>query len=101
MAILNTDDRYFGDFRATPGPRRTPVTYGSAPAGRRLRSVAGASLSLTANRIEADSDGTCLIVHGLPGGPRPCRIPLHGHFNVANVLAALACAVALGADPDA
>jgi UDP-N-acetylmuramoyl-L-alanyl-D-glutamate--2,6-diaminopimelate ligase len=37
-------------------------------------------------------------VHGLAGGPRTCRTALHGAFNVANVLAALTCVVALGAD---
>ena len=104
VAILNTDDRYFGAFRATLATGVRLSTYGLGARAR--RAAAGdpspdASLSLTAERIEAERDGTCLIVHGLPGGPRPCRMPLHGHFNVANVLAALACAVALGADPDA
>ena len=100
VAILNTDDPYFGAFRATLASGVRLGTYGI---GAR-RSATGdpspdASLSLTAERIEAEADGTCLIVHGLPGGARPCHIPLHGHFNVANVLAALGCAVALGADP--
>jgi UDP-N-acetylmuramyl tripeptide synthase len=73
----------------------TLVTYGLAGRG----APSGASLDVQANRIEAETDGTGLVVHGLPGGPAPCRIPLYGRFNVANVLAALACVVALGADP--
>jgi UDP-N-acetylmuramoyl-L-alanyl-D-glutamate--2,6-diaminopimelate ligase len=101
VAILNTDDRYFGAFRATLA---SGVRLGTYALGAHRAIVADpspdASLSLTANRIEARRDGTGLIVHGLPGGPRRCRIPLHGNFNVANVLAALACAVSLGADPD-
>ena len=95
VAILNTDDRYFGDFCRSLGPGVTLVTYGLAGRG----APSGASLDVQANRIEAETDGTGLVVHGLPGGPASCRIPLHGRFNVANVLAALACVVALGADP--
>jgi len=102
VAILNTDDRYFSDFRDSlaGGVRLATYSVDARRSGNGDPSP-DASLSLTAERIEPEADGTCLIVHGLPGGPRPCRIPLHGHFNVANVLAALACAVSLGADPDA
>ena len=95
VAIVNTDDRYFGDFRRSLGPGVTLVTYGLTGRG----APSGASLDVQANRIEAEADGTGLVVLGLPDGPAPCRIPLHGRFNVANVLAALACVVALGADP--
>jgi UDP-N-acetylmuramoyl-L-alanyl-D-glutamate--2,6-diaminopimelate ligase len=100
VAILNTDDPYFGDLRQSLGPGVSLVTYELTDPGLTGRNAAaGAMLGLWVDRIESDADGTCLVVHGLPDGPVPCRIPLHGRFNVANVLAALACVVALGADP--
>ena len=95
IAILNADDRYLEDFRTALAPGVVLGTYGLTARG----ASAGGASSLWAERIEPDAGGTGLIVHGLPDGPVPCRLPLHGRFNVANVLAALACVVALGFDP--
>src|SRR4029450_10655193 len=55
VAVLNTDDRYFGDFRRSLGPGVRLVTYGST--GR--VATAGATLGLGADRLEADGDGAC------------------------------------------
>ena len=95
VAILNTDDRYFGDFRRSLGPGVTLVTYGLT--GRGARPAPPSTCGRTASRPRPT--GPAWSSTGLPDGPVPCRIPLHGRFNVANVLAALACVVALGADP--
>ena len=92
VAILNADDAYAGDFRASLARGVGLATYGlDAPGEAR-------ALRLEAGDIEHDAEGTCFTIHGLAGGPVPCRTRLHGDFNVANVLAAITCAIALGGD---
>ena len=89
VAILNADDHHASGFRRqlAPGVRLTSYGLGARTPG------------LWAGDVVHGFDGTTFTVHGLAGRPLPCRTRLHGDFNVANVLAALAGAVALGADP--
>ena len=70
VAILNTDYRCFGAFRATSRHGRPPEHLRARrPPGRRRRSVAGRVAEPHGRALEADSDGTCLIVHGLARRP--------------------------------
>jgi UDP-N-acetylmuramyl-tripeptide synthetase len=94
VAVLNADDAYAADFRAALGRSVRLGTYGLGGGGRR---AAGAP-RLWAGDVTHEADGTAFTVHGLPPGPLPCRTRLHGDFNVANVLAAIACTVGLGGD---
>jgi UDP-N-acetylmuramoyl-L-alanyl-D-glutamate--2,6-diaminopimelate ligase len=94
VAVLNADDAYAADFRATVA---RGVRLGTYSLGGRAATAAGA-LRLWAGDVAHEADGTAFTVHGLPEGPLPCRTRLHGDFNVANVLAAIACAVGLGGD---
>ncbi len=93
VAIVNADDARAGDFQRGlgPGVRATPYSL-------RARTGTGPSRVWATGVRHADR-GTSFTVHGLAGRSLPCRTRLHGDFNVANVLAALACAVALGGDP--
>jgi UDP-N-acetylmuramoyl-L-alanyl-D-glutamate--2,6-diaminopimelate ligase len=94
VAILNADDPRLGAFLTSLSPDVRVCTYG-------IRAPDGTDPGLPglwADDVAHDAAGTSFKIHGLPDGPLPCRIPLHGRFNVANVLAALAGAVALGAD---
>ena len=95
LAILNGDDPELDAFEACIADDVRVATYG---VGRRPAGAAG-GLRLWAEDIAYDGGGTSFKIHGLPDGPLPCRTALHGAFNVANVLAALACAIALGGDP--
>jgi UDP-N-acetylmuramoyl-L-alanyl-D-glutamate--2,6-diaminopimelate ligase len=93
VAIVNADDAHAGDFRRGPGSGVRVATYSlRARNGREAGHV-------WATRVRHAERGTSFTIHGLAERPLPCRTCLHGDFNVANVLAALACAVALGGDP--
>ena len=94
VAILNGDDRELHAFEMCIADDVGIATYGLG--ARRTRRADG--FALWAEDIAHDSSGTSFKVHGLPDGPVPCRIALHGAFNVANVLAALTCVIALGGD---
>lgn len=129
VAIVNGDDPRRAEFLAGLAPgvramtfglgqpgtspklgldrRPTPATAGNGTA-RHERVVActagatatvAASADLWASDVAHTAGGTTFTVHGLGDRPLPCRTPLYGEFNVANVLAALACAVALGDSP--
>ncbi len=92
VAILNADDAHAGGFRTSLARGVGLATFGLGS-----RREPG-PLRLRAGDVAHDADGTSFTVYGLADGPRPCRTRLHGDFNVANVLAAITCAVALGGE---
>jgi UDP-N-acetylmuramoyl-L-alanyl-D-glutamate--2,6-diaminopimelate ligase len=92
LAVLNADEAHVADFRAALAPGVRLATYG-------LGDGQVGAPRLRAGDITHEAGGTAFVVHGLPGGPLPCRTRLHGDFNVANVLAAIACVVGLGGRP--
>jgi UDP-N-acetylmuramoyl-tripeptide--D-alanyl-D-alanine ligase len=53
-----------------------------------------------AREIEVRADGECRFTWWAHGVSRHARLPLLGAHNVANFLAAAACAVEIGVDPD-
>jgi UDP-N-acetylmuramoyl-L-alanyl-D-glutamate--2,6-diaminopimelate ligase len=95
-------------FAPAEGPApTTSVVNIDDPFGRRLAgdvdcrtfSVSGDPADYRAAGIEFDSSGSrfrCLA----PGGEVEVSLPLPGHFNVENALAAIAAADALGIPPD-
>ncbi len=85
VAVVNVDDPYGARLAAELGERGEPVTTYAlhGEADYRARDVR-IDLSGSRWRVEA------------PDGSYALRSPLRGEFNVANVLAALACARALG-----
>jgi UDP-N-acetylmuramyl-tripeptide synthetase len=93
VAIVNADDARAREFRGGLGPGVRVTTYSLG-----ARNGSGPSRVWATSERHGDH-GTSFTVHGLAGRPLACRTRLHGDFNVANVLAALACAVALGGDP--
>ncbi|HUR35545.1 MAG TPA: UDP-N-acetylmuramyl-tripeptide synthetase [Vicinamibacterales bacterium] len=97
VAILNADDGAVGAFLAVIGADIRIVTYGTTGRVTPARPV---ERHVAASRLSHDRDGTSFLVTGLRRRPLPCRTALHGAFNVSNVLAALACGVALGAEPE-
>jgi UDP-N-acetylmuramoyl-L-alanyl-D-glutamate--2,6-diaminopimelate ligase len=124
-SVLNRDDGSFGLLAAIPAERK--VTYGIGGQGQPLTKPrrysdeleispgAGARLpegkqqfTLTARDIRQSPAGSEFDV-GLAAGPTPgrdlarwsLRTPLCGGFNVYNVLAATAAALALGVDVSA
>lgn len=102
VAIVNGDDARRAEFLTPLAPGVRAMTFGlsrpAAPATR--RSAAGMhGAHVWASDVVHTNSGTAFTVHGLGDRPLPCRTPLHGAFNVANVLAALACVVALGDTP--
>jgi len=62
-------------------------------------SAAGAAADLSAEAVTPRADGVQLTL-SLGGIRRPVHLPLVGRFNVANVLAAVAAALALGRPMD-
>lgn len=91
VAVLNADDPESDAFARCLRPEVTLVTYGLT--ARRVN-ARRAQRHLQAGHISHDLRGTSFTVLGLPDGPTVCRTALYGAFNVSNVLAALACAVA-------
>jgi UDP-N-acetylmuramoyl-L-alanyl-D-glutamate--2,6-diaminopimelate ligase len=87
VAVVNADDRY--GQRLIDELRRqhaAVVTFSAAGAGE---------ADFRATEVEFDAAGArfrCLA----PDGEARVAMPLPGHFNVENALAALACAAALG-----
>lgn len=94
VAVLNCDDAQLAAFERSVSADVRIAMYGLG--GRTSTNTGG--LRLWAEDIAHDSAGTSFKIHGLPDGPVPCRVALHGTFNVLNVLAALTCVIALGAD---
>ncbi len=100
---------YFGSkrrlFEMGPG---TAIVNVDDPYGRRLAgeieermtfSAEGADADYAANDVSFDAHGSRFGVR-TPAGETEVRTALPGHFNVANVLAALAASAALGVEPE-
>jgi UDP-N-acetylmuramoyl-L-alanyl-D-glutamate--2,6-diaminopimelate ligase len=85
-AVVNVDDEYGRRLAEELGARGgAPLTF----------SAAGAGADFRATDVEFDAGGASFTCLG-PGGVVEVRMPLPGHFNVENALAALAAAHALG-----
>jgi UDP-N-acetylmuramyl tripeptide synthase len=93
VAILNADDARGRLFVRGLAPGVRSITYGLS------RGMATSTAGGWASDVVHDDAGTSFTVHGLAARPLRCRSPLHADFNVAKVLAALACVVALGGSP--
>ena len=89
VAVLNVDD----DF----GARLAADLAGDYGDGLVTFSASGFDAVLRATDVEFDSTGSRFVVQG-PFGEAAVEMPLPGDFNVANALAALGAATALGAD---
>jgi UDP-N-acetylmuramoyl-L-alanyl-D-glutamate--2,6-diaminopimelate ligase len=93
VAVVNVDDEYgrrlAGDIRDSYGDDL--VTFSAAGA---------AEASIRATGVEFSAEGSRFDVAGALGD-LVIEMPLPGHFNVENALAALAAAAALGAPPAA
>ncbi|MGZ5334636.1 MAG: UDP-N-acetylmuramoyl-L-alanyl-D-glutamate--2,6-diaminopimelate ligase [Solirubrobacterales bacterium] len=90
VSVINVDDAY--------GRRLADELIAGEPEACVTYSAAGGEADFSARGVAFDSTGstfTCLT----PAGTIEVRIPLPGDFNVANALAALAAAHALGLDP--
>ncbi|RIL10095.1 UDP-N-acetylmuramoyl-L-alanyl-D-glutamate--2,6-diaminopimelate ligase [bacterium] len=86
-AVLNAGDPSFARFRAIPVARQ--LTYSlTGPADFRARDL-------------RHSAGGLAFTADTPVGPVDVRSRLVGHYNAANILAAMAAAHALGLDADA
>ena len=94
VAIANADDAWATDFRNSLEP---DVRWGTFSL-RARKTTDGAQPRLRAAAVVHGADGTAFTIHGLVDDTLHCRTRLHGDFNVANVLAAIACTVALGGD---
>jgi len=84
--VVNVDDPYgarlAGELRAA---RRSLLTFSSA----------GSEADYAASGVDFDVAGTRFVCRA-PDGERPVELGIPGHFNVANALAAIAAAGALG-----
>jgi UDP-N-acetylmuramoyl-L-alanyl-D-glutamate--2,6-diaminopimelate ligase len=89
VAVVNIDD----DF----GARLAGELAGEYGDGLVTFSASGFDAVLRAVDVEFDSTGSRFLVEG-PFGEAAVEMPLPGDFNVANALAALGAATALGAD---
>jgi UDP-N-acetylmuramoyl-L-alanyl-D-glutamate--2,6-diaminopimelate ligase len=91
-ATVNVDDAY---------GRRLIMDLQRAGAPQAMTfSAAGHLADLTAHEVSFDPSGTRFTLHGW-GPAREIELPLPGHFNVENALAALASSLQLGVDLDA
>jgi UDP-N-acetylmuramoyl-L-alanyl-D-glutamate--2,6-diaminopimelate ligase len=90
VSVINVDDSY--------GRRLADELLEREPEGCLTYSAAGGEADFSARGVAFDASGstfTCLT----PAGTIEVRTPLPGDFNVANALAALTTAYALGLDP--
>ncbi|HEX3509569.1 MAG TPA: UDP-N-acetylmuramoyl-L-alanyl-D-glutamate--2,6-diaminopimelate ligase [Solirubrobacteraceae bacterium] len=96
-------------FLGSPEPPRVSVVNLDDPYGRRLAGEIGGAITYALLDGSADYRASdvrvtfagCEFTLSAPGVPdRRMRLPMPGRFNVANALAALAAATALGGDPD-
>lgn len=92
VAAVNLDDPYgarlLAELDETPGP--PPIGF----------SPTGASADLSAHDVSFDATGSRFELHGPRDERRRVELPLPGHFNVENALAALAVAYGLELDLD-
>jgi UDP-N-acetylmuramoyl-L-alanyl-D-glutamate--2,6-diaminopimelate ligase len=89
VAVVNADDPY--------GARLASEIADAYGDGLVTFSASGQHAVLRAVDVEFDSAGSRFVVEG-PFGQAAVEMPLPGDFNVANALAALGAAAALGAD---
>src|SRR5215213_10984707 len=87
ISVLNVDDAY--------GRRLADELSGGEGGECITYSAAGAEADLSARGVSFDAGGSRFVCRG-PGGEFEVQTPLPGDFNVANALAALAVAYALG-----
>ena len=87
VAVINIDDRY---------GERLAAELREAGAQPLTFSASGAEADLRAEDVEFDTAGTRFRCIAAEGEDVWVELPLPGHFNVENALAALACASALG-----
>lgn len=86
-AVLNAGDPSYARFHRIPVARQ--LTYSlSGPADFRARDLRHSTGGLAFSALT-------------PAGELEVRSPLMGHYNAANILAAMAASAALGASPDA
>lgn len=101
VAVINLDDPHGAKLIEALSPRVRTITYS-------VRGAEGADLS--ARELQVDASGTCgtLRIGGDPGAASKLpqgahefafELPLIGSFNVANALAAVGGALALGVAP--
>jgi UDP-N-acetylmuramoyl-L-alanyl-D-glutamate--2,6-diaminopimelate ligase len=89
VSVVNVDDSY---------GRRLALELAKGPSGDRLTfSPSGGEADLSARDVSFDASGSTFNCAS-PMGELEVRIPLPGDFNVANALAALAVAHAVGLD---
>ena len=86
-AVINLDDPYGPRLLALLPPGLATVTFGEDP-----------QAMVRAERVDLGFKGATFRLVW-PGGSREISSPLLGRYNVSNVLAAVAAAVALGRDP--
>jgi UDP-N-acetylmuramoyl-L-alanyl-D-glutamate--2,6-diaminopimelate ligase len=93
VAAVNVDDPYgarlIAELAETPG--QPPIGF----------SPSGAATDLSAHDVEFDATGSRFELRGPGAERRRVELPLPGHFNVENALAALAVAYGLALDLDA
>lgn len=93
VAAVNLDDPYgarlLSELRETPGP--PPIGF----------SPSGAEADLSAHDVSFDAGGSRFELRGPGEERRRVELPLPGHFNVENALAALAVSYGLELDLDA
>jgi UDP-N-acetylmuramoyl-L-alanyl-D-glutamate--2,6-diaminopimelate ligase len=92
VAAVNVDDSYgarlLAELRETPG--QPPIGF----------SASGAEADLSAADVAFDASGSRFELRGPGAERRRVELPLPGHFNVENALAALAVAYGLELDLD-
>jgi UDP-N-acetylmuramoyl-L-alanyl-D-glutamate--2,6-diaminopimelate ligase len=85
-AVINVDDEY---------GRRLAGEVRDSGQSLLTFSASGAQADFRADEVEFDATGTRFRC-AAPDAEAPVAMPLPGHFNVENALAALACATVLG-----
>ncbi len=87
VAVINLDDPYGRKLAAITPAHIRQITYGDAAAAQ-----------VRAEQVTLGFKGTAFRLVW-PGGERMVESPLLGRYNVSNLLAAVAAAVAMGRDP--
>jgi UDP-N-acetylmuramoyl-L-alanyl-D-glutamate--2,6-diaminopimelate ligase len=90
VAVINVDDAWGRRISGLLPERVKRLTYAQQPEN---------PADVQAEKIRCHTEGTDFVLR-MRGGEWPVRLPLLGNFNVANALAAAACAAALGLSPE-